>query len=175
MNLESIIETTVDINDNILLKWMRKHLRITHEIKDHSFLVLQTKPDSNKKYIYMTPLLVARRIQRRFSAARIRAIFKCWSRAALRRGSPAGARSRSRPRPASPPASAARPGIAGRADLLHTGQAGLLLDPAGLGLSDDELRRMPPADRGELEEQDPQVRGTGNPQLRHLQSAGGAR
>ena len=40
---------------------------------------------------------------------------------------------------------------------------------------DHELRRLPPADRGQLEDHEPQLRGRGDAQLRHLQPAGRAR
>ena len=42
-------------------------------------------------------------------------------------------------------------------------------------LVDDELRRLPPADPGQLEDRAPPLRGRRDAQLRHLQPAGGAR
>lgn len=52
-------EQKIDINDNMLLKWLRKHFRITKEIKDGSFLVSQIDPTTQKTSIFMTPLFVA--------------------------------------------------------------------------------------------------------------------
>lgn len=49
----------IDIEDNPILKWMRQHLRITETIQDHSFVVIHTDHRTQKKLIYMTPLLVA--------------------------------------------------------------------------------------------------------------------
>lgn len=54
-----ISEQKTDINDNILLKWLRKHFRITKEIKDERFLIVQIDPNTKKSHIFMTPLCVA--------------------------------------------------------------------------------------------------------------------
>lgn len=51
-------EQKIDINDNALLKWMRKHFRITKEIRGNSFLILQTDPSTKKSSLFMTPLFV---------------------------------------------------------------------------------------------------------------------
>ncbi len=49
----------IDIEKNILLKWMRKHLRITKGFHDQKFLVKQVDPKTKKKALYATPLLIA--------------------------------------------------------------------------------------------------------------------
>jgi tellurite resistance protein TerC len=54
-----ISEQKIDIEDNMLLKWMRKHFRITNEITDGHFLVSKIDPVTKKSVIFMTPLLVA--------------------------------------------------------------------------------------------------------------------
>jgi hypothetical protein len=63
------------------------------------------------------------------------------------------------------------PGV-GRRPRAHRRQHGMLRLPH---LVDHGLRRLPPADRGQLEDHQPQVRGRGDAELRHLQPAGGAR
>lgn len=50
---------TMDIENNILLKWMRKHLRITKELRGQKFLTRELDTKTGKKKIFMTPLFVA--------------------------------------------------------------------------------------------------------------------
>ena len=49
----------IDINENVLLKWIRKHFRITKEIKGERFFVLQNNEKNKKPYIFITPLFVS--------------------------------------------------------------------------------------------------------------------
>lgn len=49
----------VDISQNILLIWMRKHLNITDKLHENKFLVYQNDPKSNKQKLFVTPLFVA--------------------------------------------------------------------------------------------------------------------
>lgn len=49
----------VDISQNILLIWMRKHLNITEKLHDNKFYVYQKDPHSNKEKLFATPLLIA--------------------------------------------------------------------------------------------------------------------
>lgn len=48
----------IDIENNKLLQWMRKHVRITNELHGQHFIVFQTDANTNKKKIFITPLLV---------------------------------------------------------------------------------------------------------------------
>lgn len=49
---------TIDIKNNILLKWLRKHFKITDDLEGNKFFVYRM--DSNgKKILFLTPLLVA--------------------------------------------------------------------------------------------------------------------
>jgi tellurite resistance protein TerC len=52
-------EKKIDIKDNVILKWMNKHFRITKEISDNSFLIRKTDTVTGKSHIFMTPLFVA--------------------------------------------------------------------------------------------------------------------
>jgi tellurite resistance protein TerC len=54
-----IPEKKMDIKDNLLLKWMNKHFRITNEIHDNSFLIRKMDLRTKKTALFMTPLLVA--------------------------------------------------------------------------------------------------------------------
>jgi tellurite resistance protein TerC len=54
-----VMDKKVDINDNILLKWMRKYLRITDKIHGQKFLVHYAPEGSSEKQLYITPLFVA--------------------------------------------------------------------------------------------------------------------
>ena len=49
----------VDISNNILLLWMRKHLNITKELHKQKFFVYQTDHQSQKNKLFITPLFVA--------------------------------------------------------------------------------------------------------------------
>lgn len=49
----------VDISQNILLIWMRKHLNITEKLHDNKFYIYQKDPKSNKDKLFVTPLLIA--------------------------------------------------------------------------------------------------------------------
>lgn len=49
----------VDISQNILLIWMRKHLNITEKLHDNKFYIYQKDPQSNKEKLFATPLLIA--------------------------------------------------------------------------------------------------------------------
>lgn len=52
-------EHKLDINDNLLLKWMRKHLRITDTFHGHKFFVVLNDIITNKRKLFVTPLLIA--------------------------------------------------------------------------------------------------------------------
>jgi tellurite resistance protein TerC len=54
-----ISEKKIDINQNILLQWMRKHLRITQEVNDERFFILQADKNTKKSHIFITPLFIA--------------------------------------------------------------------------------------------------------------------
>jgi len=54
-----IPEKAVDINDNMLLKWMRGHLRITRELHEQKFLIHLLDPKTGRVKAFITPLLVA--------------------------------------------------------------------------------------------------------------------
>ncbi len=49
----------VDISENLLLIWMRKHLNITEKLHGHRFFVYQMDPKSQLKKIFVTPLFIA--------------------------------------------------------------------------------------------------------------------
>ena len=49
----------VDISENMLLIWMRKHLNITETLHDQKFWVYQIAPDSQTKKIFVTPLFIS--------------------------------------------------------------------------------------------------------------------
>lgn len=49
----------MDINQNILLKWMRKYLPITQEVNDERFFILKTDQNTKKLRIFITPLFIA--------------------------------------------------------------------------------------------------------------------
>ncbi|MDX2164671.1 MAG: TerC family protein [Gammaproteobacteria bacterium] len=53
-----ISHKTIDISQNTLLLWMRKHLNITKELHDEKFYVYQ-KNDKKKYKLFFTPLFVA--------------------------------------------------------------------------------------------------------------------
>ncbi len=48
-----------DIENNIVLKWMRRHLRITPGIEGQNFIVKRADPKSGKMVTWVTPLFVA--------------------------------------------------------------------------------------------------------------------
>jgi tellurite resistance protein TerC len=48
-----------DLSDNPLLKFMRKHFRITPDLDGHKFLVRRPHPKTGNPVLWMTPLLVA--------------------------------------------------------------------------------------------------------------------
>ena len=48
-----------DLEDNIVLKWMRRHLRITPTIEGQSFVVRRPDPQTGKMVLWFTPLFVA--------------------------------------------------------------------------------------------------------------------
>lgn len=54
-----ISDQKIDINQNSLLKWMRKYLRVTEEINDQSFLIFKHDSNTKKSHIFITPLFVA--------------------------------------------------------------------------------------------------------------------
>jgi len=49
----------VNLNKNILLRWMRKHIRITKKLHGNRFFVLKSVSESNQRKLFITPLLVA--------------------------------------------------------------------------------------------------------------------
>ena len=48
-----------NIEDNPLLKFLRRNMRVTNELHEHKFTVHLVDQNTGKKAIYMTPLLVA--------------------------------------------------------------------------------------------------------------------
>jgi tellurite resistance protein TerC len=48
-----------DMENNRLLRWLRRHFRITKELHGHSFLVKQPGPKTSKLVTWITPLLAA--------------------------------------------------------------------------------------------------------------------
>lgn len=50
---------TVSIEDNILLKWLRKHLNITKELHGQKFFISKKDQISRNNKIFVTPLFVA--------------------------------------------------------------------------------------------------------------------
>jgi tellurite resistance protein TerC len=49
----------VEISQNPLLIWMRKHLRITDQLHAQKFFVYQNVPESNTKKVFVTPLFIS--------------------------------------------------------------------------------------------------------------------
>lgn len=49
----------VSIEDNILLKWLRRHLNITKELHGQKFYVSKKNPLSGNETIFVTPLFIA--------------------------------------------------------------------------------------------------------------------
>ena len=54
-----ISDKKIDINQNILLKWMRKYLRVTQEVNDESFFILKADQNTKKSHSFITPLFIA--------------------------------------------------------------------------------------------------------------------
>lgn len=55
-----VVDHMPDINQNPLLRWMRKHLRITSELHGNKFITYAADPKSaGKERLFITPLLVA--------------------------------------------------------------------------------------------------------------------
>jgi tellurite resistance protein TerC len=52
-------EHVPDMESNALLKWMRRHFRITDQLHGQKFLVRLTDSKTGKRVLWMTPLLVA--------------------------------------------------------------------------------------------------------------------
>jgi len=52
-------EHAPDMENNVVLKWLRRHFRITKELHGHDFLTIQPHPSTGKLVTWMTPLLVA--------------------------------------------------------------------------------------------------------------------
>ncbi len=48
-----------DIENNVVLKWLRRHFRITSELHGHDFTVRLPDPKTGKLVTWLTPLLVA--------------------------------------------------------------------------------------------------------------------
>ena len=48
-----------DMENNPILKWLRRHFRITKELHGHDFLIKQPDPKTGKLVTWLTPLLVA--------------------------------------------------------------------------------------------------------------------
>lgn len=49
----------VEISDNILLRWMRKHLNITDQLHGQKFFVYQNVAQSKTKKLFVTPLFIS--------------------------------------------------------------------------------------------------------------------
>lgn len=54
-----ISQHMVNISENKLLKWMRKHLNVTEELHDKRFYIYKIDQESKKKKLYVTPLFIA--------------------------------------------------------------------------------------------------------------------
>jgi tellurite resistance protein TerC len=54
-----ISHAPVDISDNRLLIWMRKHLKITDKLHDQKFWIYEIEPKSKVKKFFVTPLFVS--------------------------------------------------------------------------------------------------------------------
>ncbi len=52
-------EHAPDIENNVVLKWLRRHFRITSELHGHDFTVRLPDPKTGKLVTWLTPLLVA--------------------------------------------------------------------------------------------------------------------
>lgn len=52
-------EKKIDIQNNLLLQWMRKHIKITEKLHGQKFFVRLSQAGRKKKIIFITPLLVA--------------------------------------------------------------------------------------------------------------------
>ncbi len=52
-------EHAPDIENNVVLKWLRRHFRITKELHGHDFTVRLPDPKTGKLVTWLTPLLVA--------------------------------------------------------------------------------------------------------------------
>lgn len=48
-----------DLSDNAILKFLRKHLRITDHLHGHDFFIKEPHPETGKIHVYCTPLFVA--------------------------------------------------------------------------------------------------------------------
>jgi tellurite resistance protein TerC len=48
-----------DLESNAVLKFVKKHFRVTNEIKSHAFTVKQPHPETGKMVTWLTPLAVA--------------------------------------------------------------------------------------------------------------------
>jgi len=49
----------LEISDNFLLIWMRKHLNITDKLHDQKFFIYQNVPGSKTQKLFVTPLFIA--------------------------------------------------------------------------------------------------------------------
>jgi tellurite resistance protein TerC len=49
----------VEISDNLLLTWMRKHLNITDKLHNQKFFVYQNVSQSKTQKLFMTPLFIS--------------------------------------------------------------------------------------------------------------------
>ncbi|MCA3216986.1 MAG: TerC family protein [Burkholderiales bacterium] len=54
-----IIDNMPDIGTNPLLKFLKKHMRVTNELHGHRFFVTQPHPVTNKAVVWATPLFFA--------------------------------------------------------------------------------------------------------------------
>lgn len=54
-----IADKKPDIQNNVILKYLKKHFRITSELHDHKFIVMLPNKKTSKKQLYLTPLLVS--------------------------------------------------------------------------------------------------------------------
>lgn len=50
---------SINISENVLLIWLKKHLNITNRLHDQKFYVYQKDPKSKTNKIFVTPLLIA--------------------------------------------------------------------------------------------------------------------
>lgn len=54
-----ISNKSVEISENLLLLWMKKHLNITNKLHGQNFLVYEMEPRSQTKKLFVTPLFIS--------------------------------------------------------------------------------------------------------------------
>ena len=52
-------EAQTDLSDNVVLRWLRSHMRVTETLHGHNFFVRQPHPRTGKVVLWATPLFLA--------------------------------------------------------------------------------------------------------------------